>query len=58
MDIKWHFIGHLQSNKIKKVLVSNLEYLETIDRQRYLSNKLALHKKYRSIYKKIKLIEN
>lgn len=26
-DIKWHFIGHLQSNKIKKVLVENLEYL-------------------------------
>lgn len=32
LDIKWHFIGHLQSNKIKKVLVSNLEYLETVDR--------------------------
>lgn len=34
MDIKWHFIGHLQSNKIKKVLVSNLSYLETVDRER------------------------
>ena len=26
-DIQWHFIGHLQSNKIKKVCVSNLEYI-------------------------------
>jgi len=30
-DIKWHFIGHLQSNKCRKVLIPNLEYLETID---------------------------
>jgi PLP dependent protein len=31
-DIKWHFIGHLQSNKIKKILVPNLYLLETLDR--------------------------
>jgi hypothetical protein len=31
-DIKWHFIGHLQSNKIKKILIPNLEFLETLDR--------------------------
>ncbi|EGR34066.1 hypothetical protein IMG5_024860 [Ichthyophthirius multifiliis] len=30
-DIKWHFIGHLQSNKIKQVLVPNLYIIETID---------------------------
>jgi len=30
-DIRWHFIGHLQSNKCKKVLIPNLECLETID---------------------------
>ncbi|KAL4461043.1 hypothetical protein ABPG74_016515 [Tetrahymena malaccensis] len=30
-DIKWHYIGHLQSNKIKQVLVPNLYMLETID---------------------------
>ena len=30
-DIKWHFIGHLQTNKIKQVLVPNLHVLETVD---------------------------
>ena len=33
--IEWHFIGHLQSNKIKKIMVPNLEYIETVDRERY-----------------------
>ncbi|CAG9772861.1 unnamed protein product [Ceutorhynchus assimilis] len=36
-DIKWHFIGHLQSNKVNKVLaVPNLYLIETLD-----SKKLA-----------------
>ncbi|CAF0809523.1 unnamed protein product [Brachionus calyciflorus] len=31
-DIKWHFIGHLQSNKAKKVAVlPNLYVIETVD---------------------------
>ncbi|XP_050303866.1 pyridoxal phosphate homeostasis protein [Anthonomus grandis grandis] len=31
-DIKWHFIGHLQSNKVNKVLaVPNLHLIETVD---------------------------
>jgi len=32
-DIKWHFIGHLQSNKARQLLktVENLEVLETVD---------------------------
>ena len=32
-DISWHFIGHLQSNKIKKLLTSvpNLAMIETVD---------------------------
>ncbi|KAL1513823.1 hypothetical protein ABEB36_003176 [Hypothenemus hampei] len=31
-DIKWHFIGHLQANKINKVLsVPNLYMIETVD---------------------------
>jgi len=32
-DIKWHYIGHLQSNKCKSLLesVSNLELIETVD---------------------------
>ena len=40
-DVKWHFIGHLQSNKIPKILESNVHLLETVD-----SEKLAekLHK--------------
>lgn len=36
-DIRWHFIGHLQRNKVNKVLaVPNLWVVETVD-----SNKLA-----------------
>ena len=23
-DIKWHFVGHLQSNKVNKILIENL----------------------------------
>ncbi|KAJ6793465.1 uncharacterized protein M6B38_144775 [Iris pallida] len=32
-DIEWHFIGHLQSNKVKSLLaaVPNLEMVETVD---------------------------
>ncbi|XP_033633600.1 pyridoxal phosphate homeostasis protein-like [Asterias rubens] len=31
-DIRWHFIGHLQTNKVKKVLESpNLYMVETVD---------------------------
>eukprot|EP00823_Brevimastigomonas_motovehiculus_P006169 TRINITY_DN4988_c0_g1_i1.p1 TRINITY_DN4988_c0_g1~~TRINITY_DN4988_c0_g1_i1.p1 ORF type:complete len:322 (+),score=75.05 TRINITY_DN4988_c0_g1_i1:56-1021(+) len=36
-DIKWHFIGHLQSNKVKPLLkISNLHVVESVD-----STKLA-----------------
>ena len=38
-DINWHFIGHLQSNKINKILeVKNLS-IQTIDSQK-LAEKL------------------
>lgn len=32
-DIRWHFIGHLQSNKVKPLLegVPNLAMVETVD---------------------------
>lgn len=32
-DIQWHFIGHLQSNKVKVLLeaVPNLSMVETVD---------------------------
>lgn len=34
-DIRWHFIGHLQRNKINKVLaVPNLYIVETIDSEK------------------------
>jgi len=34
-EIQWHFIGHLQSNKVKKVLgVPNLFMVETIDSEK------------------------
>lgn len=34
-DIKWHFIGHLQSNKVSKILsVPNLYIIETIDSEK------------------------
>lgn len=29
-DIVWHFIGHLQSNKVKKV-IGNYEYIHSVD---------------------------
>jgi len=40
-DIQWHFIGHLQSNKVKQLLggVQNLAMLETVDSIK-LANKL------------------
>merc|ERR1712232_1096766 len=31
-DIEWHFLGHLQSNKVKQLLtVKNLSVVETVD---------------------------
>jgi len=40
IDINWHFIGHLQSNKIKKLItVPNLVLFETVDSEK-LAGKL------------------
>lgn len=37
-DIRWHFIGHLQSNKINKVLgVPNLYLVETLHSKKLAS---------------------
>ncbi len=37
-DIKWHFVGHLQSNKASKVVsLPNLYIIETIDSQKLAS---------------------
>lgn len=40
-DIQWHFIGHLQSNKVKELLegVPGLSVVETVDSEK-LANKL------------------
>lgn len=38
-DIKWHFIGHLQNNKVNKVLgIPNLYLIETLDSQKLANN--------------------
>ncbi|MBD5341078.1 MAG: YggS family pyridoxal phosphate-dependent enzyme [Bacteroides sp.] len=34
-DIKWHFIGHLQTNKVKQ-LVGNVSMIESVDSERLL----------------------
>ena len=31
LDITWHFIGHLQSNKVKDI-INHIDYLHTLDR--------------------------
>ncbi|KAJ8964192.1 hypothetical protein NQ317_000511, partial [Molorchus minor] len=37
-QIKWHFIGHLQSNKVNKVLgIPNLYMIETVDSEKLAS---------------------
>lgn len=37
-DIRWHFIGHLQRNKINKLLTTpNLYIIETIDNEKLAS---------------------
>ena len=33
-NIRWHFIGHLQSNKVAKLIESNLYILETLDSEK------------------------
>lgn len=34
-EIKWHYIGHLQSNKINKILcLPNIYMIETVDSQK------------------------
>ena len=31
LNIRWHFIGHLQSNKVKE-MINDIDYLHTLDR--------------------------
>lgn len=41
-DISWHFIGHLQTNKVKKLItgVPSLKMFETVDTEK-LAGKLS-----------------
>lgn len=42
-DIRWHFIGHLQSNKVNKILaIPNLYLIETVHKQK-LAEQLNKH---------------
>jgi len=44
-DINWHMIGHLQSNKVKKLLeISNLKVIETLDSMK-LANEINTQSK-------------
>ncbi|KAK2958237.1 putative Pyridoxal phosphate homeostasis protein [Blattamonas nauphoetae] len=45
-DVKWHFIGHLQSNKVAQLIdgVPNLDTIQTVDSEKLatkLNNKLS-----------------
>ncbi|KAK0165166.1 hypothetical protein PV328_003710 [Microctonus aethiopoides] len=47
-DIKWHFIGHLQRNKVNKVLaVPNLYMVETVDTEKLASTVDSAWQKYK-----------
>ncbi|KAK0183224.1 hypothetical protein PV327_001285 [Microctonus hyperodae] len=47
-DIKWHFIGHLQRNKVNKVLaIPNLFMVETVDTEKLASTVDSAWQKYR-----------
>lgn len=52
-DIKWHFIGHLQRNKVNKLLsVPNLHMVETIDSAKLAD---AINSSWERLEKKSKL---
>lgn len=54
-DIRWHFIGHLQRNKVNKILsVPNLYVVETIDSERIASSLNVSWSKFRK-YNDLKL---
>jgi pyridoxal phosphate enzyme (YggS family) len=60
-DIRWHFIGHLQSNKIKELLsVDNLECIQTVDSANLcgkLNKRLQEKNKSLDIYTQVKISE-
>lgn len=42
LDITWHFIGHLQSKKVKKV-INKIDYLHSLDSEN-LANEIQKHR--------------
>lgn len=56
-DIKWHFIGHLQTNKINKLLGSpGLFMVETVDSEKLADNLNKQWLKYRNEEGKLKIM--
>lgn len=56
-DIKWHFIGHLQNNKINKLLGSpGLFMVETVDSEKLADNLNKQWAKYRKAEEKLKVM--
>lgn len=51
-DIKWHFIGHLQTNKVKQI-VSFVDMIESVDRMKLLKE---VNKQAAKLDKKIKCL--
>jgi hypothetical protein len=51
-DIKWHFIGHLQTNKVKQI-VSFVDMIESVDRMKLLKE---INKQAAKLDKKIKCL--
>lgn len=35
-DVRWHFIGHLQTNKVRQVVVGRVSMIESVDSERLL----------------------
>ncbi|KAL4711614.1 hypothetical protein ACJJTC_003631 [Scirpophaga incertulas] len=56
-DIKWHFIGHLQTNKINKLLGSpQLFMVQTVDSQKLADNLNKQWSKYRKQEERLKIM--
>jgi len=48
-QIKWHFIGRIQSNKIRKI-VQNFKYIHSVDSFEKLQKISSIHMKRRKIH--------
>lgn len=53
-EIKWHFIGHLQTNKINKIInIPNLFMIETVDSKKLATN---LNEKWTKLNEKLNVM--